>query len=218
MNPLDHLLDAADSYVKQAHLGLDDANNAFKAILAHDELGETFEICPECGEIVEIEGHGLDCPTRKEHKESDEFLVDDEGLAAAHSMNGDQLPVKDESLSDDLSLNDAISASAILQRMEMFESLAKDSKKTDSKAKVRNRGDVVFPAESSKTKDDKDHFPINNENQARNALSQAGKYTTAPPWYNGSLKSLVDAVKRKVHSKYKGIEVSKSNKKIIKKL
>ena len=51
---------------------------------------------------------------------------------------------------------------------------AKD-KKVDPKAEVRNRGDACVPAE--KAKDKKDHFPINNENQARNALAQVNKFT-----------------------------------------
>lgn len=81
--------------------------------------------------------------------------------------------------------------------------------KVDPKAQVRNRGKVVFPAESHSVNDKKDHFPINDEKQARNALAQAGKYTSAPPWYNGSLKALKDAVAREVKKHYKNIEVSK---------
>lgn len=86
---------------------------------------------------------------------------------------------------------------------------AKDKKKLDPKAKVRNRGTVCVPAESAKDK--KDYFPINDEDQARNALAQVAKYTSAPPWYSGSLKSLQSAVSRKVHSKYPSI--GKSEKK-----
>lgn len=90
---------------------------------------------------------------------------------------------------------------------------AKKKKKLDPKAKTRNRGTVVFPAESSSVKDHKDHFPINNEDQARNAWARANQYSKAPSWYKGSLKSLQDAVKRKVHSKYKGIEFADKKKK-----
>lgn len=103
-----------------------------------------------------------------------------------------------------------------------YEQLATDSlvatakkkkHKDDPKAKVRNRGTVVFPAESSSVKDNKDHFPINDEDQARNAWARANQYSSAPSWYKGSLKSLQDAVKRKVHSKYKGIEFEDKKKK-----
>ena len=87
---------------------------------------------------------------------------------------------------------------------------AKD-KKVDPKAEVRNRGDACVPAE--KAKDKKDHFPINNENQARNALAQVNKFTNAPEWYHGSLQSLVSLVVKKVKAKYPSIEVSKDAKK-----
>lgn len=97
----------------------------------------------------------------------------------------------------------------ICQAADDFEKLAKD----DSSAKVRNRGTCVFPAEHSQVKDNKDHFPINNEAQARNALARANQFSSAPEWYRGSLQSLVNAVARKVHGKYPGIEVSEKSKK-----
>lgn len=82
------------------------------------------------------------------------------------------------------------------------------AKKLDPKAKVRSRGRVVFPAESSKVKDKKDHFPINDADQARNALARVGQYDKVPPWYKGTLTELKSAVQRAVHKHYKGIEVS----------
>jgi hypothetical protein len=88
----------------------------------------------------------------------------------------------------------------------------KDSK-TDSKAKVRNRGNVVFDAGSPSVSDKKDHFPINDEAQARNALSRANQFTSAPPWYKGDLKSLISAVYRKVKAKYPSIKVDDKKKK-----
>ena len=84
--------------------------------------------------------------------------------------------------------------------------------KKKGKVKARNRGTCCFPAESSSVKDNKDHFPINNENQARNALARASQYSSSPPWYSGSLSSLVGAVQRKVHGKYPGIKVTKKSK------
>jgi hypothetical protein len=86
----------------------------------------------------------------------------------------------------------------------------KETKKLDPKAKVRNRGTVCVPAESAKDK--KDHFPINDEGQARSALSRVEGLTSAP-WYNGSLEGLRALVKRKVHSKYPGIGKDKKSKK-----
>jgi hypothetical protein len=79
---------------------------------------------------------------------------------------------------------------------------ADDKKKLDPKAKVRNRGTVCVLAEHAKDK--KDHFPINDEGQARSALSRVEGLTSAP-WYNGSLEGLRALVKRKVHSKYPSI-------------
>lgn len=87
----------------------------------------------------------------------------------------------------------------------------KEKKKLDPKAKVRNRGTVCVPAESAK--DHKDHFPINDEDQARNALARVHQYDKAPPWYKGSLKGLQDLVSRKVHSKYPSIGKSDKKKK-----
>jgi len=89
--------------------------------------------------------------------------------------------------------------------------LSEKKKKKDPKAKVRNRGDVVFPAGSKSVKDDKDHFPINSKAQARNALARASQYSSVPKWYAGGLKSLVKAVQRKVKAKYPGIETTKKS-------
>ena len=97
-----------------------------------------------------------------------------------------------------------------------FEAMASDLikvAKKDPKAKVRNRGKVVFPAESSSVKDKKDHFPINDADQARNALARANQFSSAPEWYKGSLQSLVSAVARAVHKHYPSIDVSKASKK-----
>lgn len=81
----------------------------------------------------------------------------------------------------------------------------KEKKKLDPKAKVRNRGTVCVPAESAKDK--KDHFPINDEGQARNALARVHQYSSAPEWYSGSLKGLQALVARKVKAKYPKIDV-----------
>jgi len=89
------------------------------------------------------------------------------------------------------------------------EVVTEGTKKKDPKAEVRNRGDVVFPAGSKDVTDDKDHFPINSENQARNALSQANKYKKSPKWYKGSLEQLKKKVASAVKRKYKEIEVTK---------
>lgn len=85
--------------------------------------------------------------------------------------------------------------------------------KTDPKAKVRNRGKVVFPAGSKKVSDDKDHFPINDADQARNALSRVAQYSAVPSWYSGSLSELQAAVRSAVKRAYPDIEVTEPKKK-----
>ncbi len=91
-----------------------------------------------------------------------------------------------------------------------FEKLAA-KKDLDPKAEVRSRGKVVFPAESPKVKDNKDHFPINDADQARNALARAGQYTKAPSWYKGTLESLKSSIQRAVHKHYPSIGKEKKS-------
>jgi hypothetical protein len=88
----------------------------------------------------------------------------------------------------------------------MKKDAAKDKKKLDPKAKVRSRGKCVFPAE--KSKDKKDHYPINNIDQARAALRYAGKQKSAP-WYHGSVESMRKAVERAVHSAFPELKKDK---------
>lgn len=96
----------------------------------------------------------------------------------------------------------------ILKLATQFEAIATGK---DPKAKVRNRGTVVFPASSSK--DNKDHFPINDADQARNALARANQYSKVPDWYSGSLQSLVSKVRSAVKNKYPSIETSEKSEK-----
>lgn len=69
----------------------------------------------------------------------------------------------------------------------------------------------VFPSSHPKVKDGKDHFPLEDAGQARNALARASQYSAAPPWYDGDLKSLVESVARKVHHEFPSIEVSEKS-------
>jgi hypothetical protein len=73
----------------------------------------------------------------------------------------------------------------------------KEKKKLDSKAKVRARGECCLPAEHSMVTDNKDHYPITSRAQALNAISRVNQHSEAPPWFKGSLKSLIDIVYRK---------------------
>jgi len=87
---------------------------------------------------------------------------------------------------------------------------AKKGRKHDPRAKVRNRGKCIFPAESPKVKDDKDHFPINDIDQARNALARVAQYDKAPDWYRGSLSQLQKKVRQTVKKEYPSIDVSEA--------
>ncbi len=98
----------------------------------------------------------------------------------------------------------------VVQDLGLLASIIGKKKKKIPKSK--KRGKCVFPHNSSKVKDSKDHFPINSESQARNALSRVNQYDESPPWYDGSLTELVKAVAREVKSKYPDIEVSEDSK------
>ena len=87
------------------------------------------------------------------------------------------------------------------------EPIVKEAKKRQLKKKTR--GHCVFPAESSSVTDDKDHFPINNLTQARNALARAMQYDACPGWYTGSLKGLQAAVRREVYGQFPGLKSRK---------
>lgn len=79
----------------------------------------------------------------------------------------------------------------------------------DPNADVRNRGDCVFPSGSKFVDDNEDHFPINDKDQARNALSRVAQYDSLPDWATGlSLSELQKKVRNSVKNKYPDINVS----------
>ncbi len=85
--------------------------------------------------------------------------------------------------------------------------------KIAEKVKARNRPSPVFDSTHPKVKDNKDHFPLGDENQARNAIARVNQYSSVPEWYSGSLKSLQNSVIRAVKKKYPGIKISDEAKK-----
>jgi hypothetical protein len=87
-----------------------------------------------------------------------------------------------------------------------------ESKKIDPRAETRNRGDVIFDAKDDKVKDNKDHFPINNVAQGRNALARVNQYSTVPEWYEGNLEQLKNKVYKEVAKKYPSIEIDEDKK------
>lgn len=98
-----------------------------------------------------------------------------------------------------------------MEHLKNFKNYKTNERKTDPDVKVRNRGDVVFPAESKNVKDYEDHFPINDKSQAQNALARASQYSKSPSWYKGSLKELVKKVQDEVEKKYPSIETTKKS-------
>jgi hypothetical protein len=100
------------------------------------------------------------------------------------------------------------------QSMSELTKIAKKSvKELDPKAKVRNRGKCVFPADHPKVKDQKDHFPLKNVAQARNALARANQFSSAPEWFKGSIEEFVNTIHRAVKKEYPSIEVTEASKK-----
>lgn len=75
-------------------------------------------------------------------------------------------------------------------------------------AKERSRPNPVFDHTDPKVLDDADHFPINTENRARNALARANQYSDSPKWYDGSLTELKKTVADAVKKAYPEIEVT----------
>jgi hypothetical protein len=95
-----------------------------------------------------------------------------------------------------------------------FERLAADEKKSlKPSAKSRHRGTVAVDIDHPKNKSNEQHFPMNNANQARNALARVGAYTKAPSWWAGTLQELVSCVQRKVHKEFPGVEITKKKSK-----
>ena len=79
-----------------------------------------------------------------------------------------------------------------------------ESKKT----KQEMRGRCVFQSTNPKVTDNKDHFPINDANQARNALARVAQYDAVPKWYKGTLKALKAKVRSAVRKAYPSIKVT----------
>ena len=111
----------------------------------------------------------------------------------------------------------------LLALASQFEEISSDAliisakakaKKLDPRAGVRTRGKVVFPAESSNVKDKKDHYPINDADQARNAWARAHQTNgKAPSWYKGSYSGFISAIRSKIKSAYPSIELSEKKSK-----
>jgi len=98
----------------------------------------------------------------------------------------------------------------LLTLTAQFEELATDETLV---SEAKDRGTVIIDVGHPKNKSNKQHFPANNANQARNALSRVNEYSSKPEWWSGTLQELVNAVVRGVKKHYPSIEVSEAAKK-----
>ena len=87
----------------------------------------------------------------------------------------------------------------------------KNKSAAEGKTKAENRPSPVFESTNPKVKDDKDHFPIQDEAHGRNALARVNQYSEAPEWYDGSLEDLKKTVADAVKNKFPDIEVTEES-------
>ena len=94
-----------------------------------------------------------------------------------------------------------------LLKMETELSKRKEAAK-DRKPDKAKRGTVVFPSDSILVNDNKDHFPYNNVDQARSALSRVAQYQGLPGWYDGDkdLKSFKTHVRNTILNAFPSID------------
>lgn len=111
-------------------------------------------------------------------------------------------------LKDLIKLADQLDRGGHHMESDMLDSIIQ--KMAKEKTKSRTRPKPVFESTHPKVLDNKDHFPIDTAARARNALARVNQYDEAPPWWDGSLESLVSAVVRAVKKQYKDIDVSKA--------
>lgn len=116
----------------------------------------------------------------------------------------------DEVLANVDDYTDDISVYSYLDTKYLGESVVTEAKKEDPKAEVRNKPDCIFDNTSKLVKDNKDHFPIPDEQHARNALSRVNQYKKVPAWFDGDLETLVKKVVSVVRKKYPKIKITKA--------
>lgn len=73
--------------------------------------------------------------------------------------------------------------------------------KYETRKNMKNKS-FACPDTHPKVKDKKDHFPIHDLAHGRNAMARVNQYSSAPPWWSGSLAELKNTVNRAVHSRY----------------
>lgn len=93
--------------------------------------------------------------------------------------------------------------------MSILDELFTIIEERDPQADVRTRPNPVFDSKDPKVKDHKDHFPLGDVDQARNALARANQYKSSPSWYDGSVKELRKKVADAVKKEFPSIDVTK---------
>jgi len=176
-----------------------------KEALTAGDYGKAAEYCQKLAEIENIVPSEVEDEVKAEEKPEEPEPEVEESEQAAEDLGSvitDELQEEIEGLLDEGKLEEIDEA--------LDEAAKKKGRPLKKGAAKRSRGDCVFQSTHSKVTDNADHFPINSENQARNALARANQYKSAPKWYKGSLDSLVKAVAKAVKKKYPDIEVSKA--------
>jgi len=155
-------------------------------------------------------------PKNESKIKEDQRIVDrfiDKGLSRLPHVNDDVSKVMDELMSAEGEKLSPEEWQDVEKELQAVVDSYLDESKIKEALKKQSRGDAIFQSTSSKVKDDADHFPINNANQARNALARANQYSSAPKWYKGSLDALVKRVANAVKAKYPSIKVTKASRK-----
>lgn len=75
---------------------------------------------------------------------------------------------------------------------------------------AKSRGKCCLKKTHKLVNDGKDHYPIKNVSQARNALSRVMGHESVPPWFDGTLTQLRRIVKSRVHKEFGSIDVDMS--------
>ena len=67
---------------------------------------------------------------------------------------------------------------------------------------------TIFESNDDRVKDNKSHFPLVNEDQARKAILISNRYQRSPRWFKGTVKELRTAVVNAVKKEFPLIELT----------
>jgi len=86
-----------------------------------------------------------------------------------------------------------------------------EKKLSTKEKKALPKKSFALPKEHAKVADNKNHFPINDESHARNALARANQYKKSPRWFKGNLDQLKKIVADSVKKKFSDIDVTEKS-------